>query len=788
MKRFSFLFLFCILLLPILHAQWQPCNGPYGGSIRGLFMKDQNIFAVTDQQGVFFSSDNGNTWSPRNNGLTNYSATNNTVKGNRIFLGTSSGLFVSQDDGAIWSTVLINGVADYPINAIGSNAQSVFILDGDTLLRSNDDGVTWTKLFYGQNYYSIGINGNNIFVGTTGRTLYRSSDNGENFASIDLTYFGNLYNLGSFTFSGSSVLATAGGVIFKSTDNGETWAQSTNGITDAVVSLTASGNKFYAGCYSEQVGYPNPPDNGGLFVSEDEGSHWTSLGMKSYTVENIVFPGNRMVASTLLNGIFISDDGGLTWSTSNNGLIRLPVWALAQNGSALFTSCSTTSYNYSEYFYDVQKSQDQGMNWVRSSSGMTNIPVSVFAVGPSFMIAGGQGVYISYDNGLTWQSVFNPGYSINTLLISGSQIFAGTNGGMFLSDDGGTTWHSANNGLGNTTILSMTTKGNIVFAGTSSGVYRTVDSGSTWSPAQDGMEGYSVAAMASNSSYLFASGSTGSSGIFRSSDNGDHWFRVNIDFSVFSYVNCFAVSNEKIFAGTSDMVSQVLFSNDNGNTWSVTRTGLPPGFIIPALVILDSEVYAALEYDYPYNITGSGVWKRPLSEFIPFTLTGDTLVMLESAGDIKTLGITSETAWELNGTLPAWLNVDKTSGNGSDVLTFTTLQANSSQQKRYTSLEVVSEGITRYCTIVQKEKLNGIEDLLSPAVSIFPNPTSGSVIIESTARYDKLTVYSAPGQILSEQVIASPESRLDLSQYGKGVYYIRLSGEKGSCIRQVVVL
>lgn len=774
-----------------MYAQWQHVNGPFGGSVNGLIIKDQNIFASTKQQGVFISSNNGSSWAARSNGLTTSYAICITMKGSRIFLGTGSGLFVSADNGATWNTVLINGVANSLINAVGSNAQSIFIITNYTLYRSDDEGATWITLFYQEYLYSMGINGNTVFWGSGSSVLYRSVNNGMDYSSIDLSNYYNFYCPVSYAFTGSAIFASGvTGLVFKSTDNGDTWTEVTNGMSNpAAITLTASGNKIYAGCYVGQLYYPTSPGDGGIYVSQDEGAHWTSLGMKGYTVETIAISGNRIIAGTLQAGIFISDDGGLTWNSSNNGLVRLPVSTIAQNGSDLFVSCKL-DYDYGmNNLLCTMRSPDHGMSWVIADSGMTYPLANIIVSGGSYVLAGGYDVCISRNNGHTWHSVFNPGYTINALVISGSHIFTGTNGGgIFLSDDEGVNWHSVNNGLENSTVLSMIIKGNALFAGTASGVFRSVDNGSSWVPATNGIDGVYIIAMAANNNFLFASGYYSTPGLFRSADNGDSWTRMPFVFSYNISATSLAASNDKIIAGTSDGSAEVLYSGDNGDNWSVVSTGLPGGFMVPAVFIQDSIVYAGLVDNYPYNGIGAGLWQRPLSDFVPFILTGDTVIMQETAGDLKTLGITSETPWNIDGTLPAWLVVDKNSGTGSDVLTFTTTQANPDQQARYTSMDVVSMGVSRHVTVVQKQKLNGINDQLIQTVSIFPNPTSGSIVIESTARFDKLSIYSAPGQILSEQPVVSTKTQIDLSRYGRGVYYIRLSSEKGNCIRQVVVL
>jgi hypothetical protein len=84
----------------------------------------------------------------------------------------------------------------------------------------------------------------------------------------------------------------------------------------------------------------------------------------------------------------------------------------------------------------------------------------------------------------------------------------------------------------------------------------------------------------------------------------------------------------------------------------------------------------------------------------------------------------------------------------------------------------------------------GINDLAAGngIIMVYPNPTTSSIVIRADSRYERLTVYNPTGQAVYEQDFVSPETRLDLFTFSKGVYYIRLSGAKVSAVREVVAL
>ncbi|NUN69590.1 MAG: choice-of-anchor D domain-containing protein [Bacteroidetes bacterium] len=100
------------------------------------------------------------------------------------------------------------------------------------------------------------------------------------------------------------------------------------------------------------------------------------------------------------------------------------------------------------------------------------------------------GIYISTDDGLTWERRNNGiGQAevrniVSLPSLTGTPLlFAGVFGaGVLRSSDGGATWNEANIGLSSPYVLSLTAdpKENLLYAGTALSVYRSVDRGVTW--------------------------------------------------------------------------------------------------------------------------------------------------------------------------------------------------------------------------------------------------------------------------------------------------------------------
>lgn len=72
----------------------------------------------------------------------------------------------------------------------------------------------------------------------------------------------------------------------------------------------------------------------------------------------------------------------------------------------------------------------------------------------------------------------------------------------------------------------------------------------------------------------------------------------------------------------------------------------------------------------------------------------------------------------------------------------------------------------------------GIEDQLALGVSIFPNPTNGSVAIEAALPIDQIRVYNAVGQLVRKTTPSQFKARIDLSSQETGLYLLEIhSGE-----------
>ena len=224
--------------------------------------------------------------------------------------------------------------------------------------------------------------------------------------------------------------------------------------------------------------------------------------------------------------------------------------------------------------------------WVRTS-GPCGGYVDAFGVSGTNLFAGtgGDGVYLSTNNGTSWTQV-NSGLpltpTVTSFAVNGTEIFAGIDGnGVYLSTNNGSSWYQVNFGLTNMAVRSLAVSGTNLFAGTDGGVYRSTNNGGSWALVYSS----GVNALAISNTDLFA-GNSG--GVLLSTDNGTSWTQVNSGLTK-TYVQSLTVSpngagGTNLFAGS---IGGVFLSTDNGTSWTSVNTGLTNAYINALVVASD---------------------------------------------------------------------------------------------------------------------------------------------------------------------------------------------------------
>lgn len=264
--------------------------------------------------------------------------------------------------------------------------------------------------------------------------------------------------------NGNIFAGTNGNGIFRSTDNGENWANL--GILNYDIRTIAIGptGDVLAGTI----------EWGGIFRSTDSGNSWTNIGAYHFDRVIAINPGGDIFLGTAALGVYRSTDNGANW-------VQVLQDSTGKNVNSLIINSNGDIFA-GTIFGGVFRSTDNGDNWIQISQGLTFNNVYCLAIDSSGNIFAGTiagGVFLSTDNGENWvqksQGLTSEGFYVYSLMVnsSGNVIFAGTNDGIFISTDSGENWIQNNQGLLTNNVQSLAINSvDDIFAGTDQGIFR----------------------------------------------------------------------------------------------------------------------------------------------------------------------------------------------------------------------------------------------------------------------------------------------------------------------------
>ncbi len=203
---------------------------PY--SINKIFFNDNTntLLVATDRDGIFFSTDYGNSW--QNASISNkYIRAFCGIRNNNLLAGSWSGIFKSTDNGITWSS---SGLSNLFIYSFASNSiGQIFVTTSDGIYRSENDGSTWNKINSPTSQFitfnKIMINSlDYIFIGSESGGVYYSKNNGKDWSKIDSGLSNTLTTTIICDSDGYLYLGTKGAGVFRSIAKSTTNVNSKN--------------------------------------------------------------------------------------------------------------------------------------------------------------------------------------------------------------------------------------------------------------------------------------------------------------------------------------------------------------------------------------------------------------------------------------------------------------------------------------------------------------------------------------------------------------------------------
>ena len=331
------------------------------------FQTDRIVFAGTGLDGVFRSTDGGETWEQINDGLTNPLVVSLAISpafetDRTLFAGTtfvpfgrqSGALYRTTDAGDTWELVAVgSGGANPPLfSPAFESDHMMFATDESGWSRSIDGGDTWQQIAASATWrlaISPDFSRDSTLLGFHWQSgdVFRSIDGGDTWQQIREVTSSNetapwfrgtssvalspAFDSDSTVFgtNGSSVL-TGGDEVFRSTDGGESWQAVSEGLPLrarwhlALSPAFERDNTLFVAA-DETFAFDSP----GVFRSTDRGETWqpvlTNRGILSFAVspafetDATLFAGANNdtradeVCDAWGGGVFRSTDGGANW-------------------------------------------------------------------------------------------------------------------------------------------------------------------------------------------------------------------------------------------------------------------------------------------------------------------------------------------------------------------------------------------------------------------------------------------------------------------------------------------
>jgi photosystem II stability/assembly factor-like uncharacterized protein len=276
-----------------LASEWTQTNWLASNSLFNLYSSQDKVFArIWDSFNggrMFLTSDEGINWTQISSADSNIDILSIVMLNSKILAGTWNGFYLSTDGGTTWNAATPTGIpADIAI-------------------------------------WSIVMIDTTLFAGTTGN-IYKSLDNGNTWTEVNSAIPVEA-RITSFVSSRDGIIAgSASSGIFKTTNGGASWTEINSGLTNKYISqLSVIDTKLLAITLD------------GVFESDNDGMSWAAATAGLENINCFIVVNDQLLAGTEDNGIYLSSDGGVIWTSLNSGIPgNTRVWSLTVSSYGIF--------------------------------------------------------------------------------------------------------------------------------------------------------------------------------------------------------------------------------------------------------------------------------------------------------------------------------------------------------------------------------------------------------------------------------------------------------------------
>ena len=316
---------------------------------------------------------------------------------------------------------------------------------------------------------------------------------------------------------------------------------------------------------------------------------------------------NTIFVGSPSGGLWVSNDGGTTWTTHTDNLPVLGISDIKinQNNPDIMYIGTGDRDGGDTYGNGVMKSLDGGVTWDSANSGMGDVTVNMMVMDnsdPDIIIAATQGgIYKTINGGQSWSLKKSQNFKdIKYKPGDTSRLYATRNGGFYVSENSGNSWRRTGPTVlpGNARYVIGVTPANdsIVYVaaanGPFSGLFESRDFGETFSLKSDspnimgyaldgdddksqGSYDFCMAVDPNNENIIYVGGIN----VWRSNDAGvtwtciGHWTGAESAWEVHAdqHTMFFSPTDGKLYVGND---GGIYVTADNGFNWEELTDGL----------------------------------------------------------------------------------------------------------------------------------------------------------------------------------------------------------------------
>ncbi len=443
-------------------------------AVRGLArsVSNPNLFAAVTSEGVFRSTDAGETFSrisPRDHSSLRLvgSVAIDPRNPDSILVGTARLAWRTDNAGRTWRPIQGGMINDSDVMSLTLDRRepsTVFATACTGIWRSRNAGVSWTKVLgipsvsRRTRAFAQDLNRPETFYAGTTDGVFVSEDDAKTF--VRTTSPGLVVNALISLGGGRVIAGVEGEGMLVSLDFGRTFQPSNDGFRERLVRQILPDERRQR---ILALTGADGPKNSALFELDRNLDLWRRVDL----------PEGREIRT-----IGLYDDGAMIVGTDDGvfqGTAQGPPWSrrpLLISGADPHPHVEDIHIRGPQVFvatdHGLFASRDRGATWTLLRFGASRSVVTL-AIAPSgrVVVATPLGVYAA-DDGLTFTRVASVGIrGLKRLAFapgSDRRIFAATSGGLLISPDAGRSWFDSDTPLGRVTGMALHEDGKTVFA------------------------------------------------------------------------------------------------------------------------------------------------------------------------------------------------------------------------------------------------------------------------------------------------------------------------------------